>query len=48
MALEDPGKGGEMKDVGRTSTFLHLLTSPLHGALLPVGIFGGVSNSGYS
>lgn len=48
MALEDPGKGGEMKKVGRTSALLYLLTSPHHGSLFPTGGSEDVPNSGYA
>lgn len=48
MALEDPGKGGEMKKVGRTSALLRLLSSPHHRSLFPAGVSGDVPTSGYA
>lgn len=42
LALEDPGRSGEIKDTGKTSILLHLLMSPLYSALLPAGISGDV------
>ena len=48
VALEDPGKGGEMKKVGRASALLHLLTSSHHGSLFPAGVSGDVPTSGYA
>ena len=48
MALEDPGKCGELKKVGRTLALLHLLTSPHHGSLFPARVSGDVPTSGYA
>lgn len=47
MALEDPGKDGEMKDMERPSIH-HLLTSLLHSTFLPAGTSGVVFTSGSS